>query len=174
MMLTALDWVFAAILFASLTIGAWRGLAFEVLSLIGWIAAFVAAQHFAEELGVFLPMREAPPLWRYVAGFALIFIAAVFACGLLAWGLKKLVNSVGLRPADRALGGIFGVLRGMVLLLVTTVVIGTTPLAQAPWWVQSQSAPFLHAVLQELAPMLPALPDFPSFPGVRLPPPSKL
>jgi len=167
---TALDWIFLAVLAASLLIGAWRGLAFEVLSLAGWIAAFVAAQHFAEELGALLPMREAPPLWRYVAGFALIFIAAVFACGMLAWGLKKLVYSVGLRPADRALGGIFGVLRGVVLLLVTAVVIGATPLAQAPWWLQSHSAPLLHTTLQTLAPLLPALPDVASFPAIQLPP----
>jgi len=170
MMLTPLDWIFLTVLAASLVIGAWRGLAFEVLSLVGWIAAFVAAQHCAEELGALLPMREAPPVWRYVAGFALIFIAAVFACGLLAWGLKKLVHSVGLRPADRALGGIFGVLRGLVLLLVATVVIGATPLAQAPWWLQSHSAPLLHAALQTLAPVLPTLPDVSSFPGIPLPP----
>jgi len=112
MVMTALDWIFVAVLVVSFVIGAWRGLAFELLSLCGWIAAFFAAQYFADDVGAFLPMRGAPPLWRYAAGFTLVFISAIFACGVFAWLVKKMVESVGLRPADRALGGVFGVLRG--------------------------------------------------------------
>ena len=45
--MAALDWIFAAVLLASMLIGAWRGLVFEVLSVLGWVAAFFAAQWFA-------------------------------------------------------------------------------------------------------------------------------
>jgi membrane protein required for colicin V production len=40
----ALDWIFAAVLLASMAIGAWRGLVFEVLSVAGWVASFFLAQ----------------------------------------------------------------------------------------------------------------------------------
>ena len=33
--MAALDWIFAAVLLASMLVGAWRGLVFEVLSLVG-------------------------------------------------------------------------------------------------------------------------------------------
>ena len=48
--------------------------------------------------------------------FAVVFMATVFAAGLLSWLIKKLVETVGLRPVDRTLGGVFGLARGLVLL----------------------------------------------------------
>lgn len=153
--MAALDWVFVTVLVASLLIGAWRGLVFELLSLAGWVAAFVAAQWFADDAGAWLPMGQADPAWRHVAGFVVVFVATVFACGLVAWLLKKLVAAVGLRPADRALGAMFGVLRGLVLLLAAVLVAGWMQVQQAPWWQQSQLAPWLQAALKSLRPVLP-------------------
>lgn len=153
--MAALDWVFVTVLMASLLIGAWRGLVFELLSLAGWVAAFVAAQWFADDAGAWLPMGQADPAWRHVAGFVVVFVATVFACGLVAWLLKKLVAAVGLRPADRALGAMFGVLRGLVLLLAAVLVAGWMQVQQAPWWQQSQLAPWLQAALKSLRPVLP-------------------
>ena len=41
------DWVVVALLALSLLVGAWRGLVYEVLSVLSWIAAFVVAQWLA-------------------------------------------------------------------------------------------------------------------------------
>jgi membrane protein required for colicin V production len=35
------DWVLLTVLALSLLLGAWRGLVFEVLSVLGWVAAFL-------------------------------------------------------------------------------------------------------------------------------------
>ncbi len=153
--MAALDWIFIVVLGASLLIGAWRGLVFELLSLAGWVAAFLAAQWWAADVGAMLPMGAADAPWRHVAGFALVFVGAVFACGLVAWLVKKMVEAVGLRPADRALGAMFGALRGLVLLLVATLVVGWMQMGDAPWWRQSQGAPLLQAALEGLRPALP-------------------
>lgn len=153
--MVALDWIFAAVLLASMLIGAWRGLVFEVLSLMGWVASFLVAQWFAEDMAALLPMGQSAEALRYAAGFAVVFVGAVFACGLLTWLAKKLVDAIGLRPADRALGALFGVLRGMVLLLAAAVVAGLTPMGDAGWWQESQGAPILAEVLRGLKPALP-------------------
>lgn len=153
--MVALDWIFAAVLLASMLIGAWRGLVFEVLSLIGWVASFFVAQWFAEDMAALLPMGQSAEALRYAAGFVVVFVGAVFACGLLTWLAKKLVDAIGLRPADRALGALFGVLRGMVLLLAAAVVAGLTPMGDAGWWQESQGAPILAEVLRGLKPALP-------------------
>ena len=83
--MAALDWVFLAVLAGSLLLGAWRGLVYEVLSVLGWIAAFVVAQWLAGDVAQKLPMGNASDAVRYAAAFAVGFIATVFAAGLFAW-----------------------------------------------------------------------------------------
>jgi membrane protein required for colicin V production len=150
-----LDWVFLAVMAASLLLGVWRGLVYEVLSVISWIAAFVLAQWLAPDAAAMLPMGGAGEAIRYLAGFVVVFIAVVFTGALLAWLIKKLAEAVGLRPIDRALGGLFGLIRGTVLLLALAVVISMTPFKRADWWTESTGAGVSMAVLKEMKPVLP-------------------
>ena len=41
------DWILLGVLLASMVVGLWRGLVYEVLSLAGWVAAFFVAQWWA-------------------------------------------------------------------------------------------------------------------------------
>jgi membrane protein required for colicin V production len=150
-----LDWVFVAVLAASLLLGAWRGLMYEVLSVMSWIAAFIVAQWLAPDAAALLPVERAPEAGRYAVGFVVVFIAVVFAGGLLAWLTRKLVQAVGLRPVDRTLGAMFGVIRGVVLLLALAVVINMSPARRAVWWTESKGAGISMAALKELKPLLP-------------------
>ena len=149
------DWVLLTALLLSMLVGVWRGLVFEVLSVLGWVAAFFAAQWLAPTVAAWLPMASASPSMRFAAAFVLTFVAAVFAAGLLAALMRKLVSAAGLRPADRALGALFGVVRGVILLLAVTVAIDMTPLKSSDWWQASHGAPILSAVLNGLKPILP-------------------
>ncbi len=153
--LSVVDWVLLAALVLSLLVGAWRGLVYEVISLVAWAAAFVLAQWFAPEVAQKLPMSGLAEPARYAAGFVLTFIAAVFVGGLLAALIKKLVSAVGLAPMDRVLGAIFGLVRGVVILLAVTVVIAMTPMKTSVWWNESIGAGLLSASLKGMKPVLP-------------------
>lgn len=153
--MAALDWIFAGVLLASLLVGAWRGLVYEVLSVMAWLAAFVVAQWLALDAGNRLPMGNASESVRYAAGFVLVFIAAVFAGGLVAWLARKLIESIGLRPVDRTLGALFGALRGVILLLAVAVVVNLTALRNSVWWQDGIGAGVATAALQGLKPVLP-------------------
>jgi membrane protein required for colicin V production len=155
MQLAALDWIILAVLLFSLALGAWRGLVYEVLSVLGWLAAFIIAQLYAATVGALLPMSGATEALRYAAGFVITFIAGAFAAGLLAWVAKKLIETVGLRPVDRTLGALFGLLRGIVILLAATTAVLMTPLKDGEWWKQSSGAGVLSGVLRTLKPLLP-------------------
>ena len=63
--MATLDWVFLTVLAASLALGAWRGLVYEVLSVLGWIAAFVLAQWLAPDAAAWLPMGRSGEALRY-------------------------------------------------------------------------------------------------------------
>jgi membrane protein required for colicin V production len=150
------DWVLMGVLFASMVVGFWRGLVYEVLSLVGWVAAFVVAQWLASDVVVWLPfVQGAPESVQYAVAFAVVFVATVFAAGVASWLLKALVESVGLRPVDRALGGVFGLARGVVLLLALTVVLQLTGVARDAWWTSAQGPAWLDLLLKGLKPLLP-------------------
>ena len=150
-----LDWIFLAVLGFSLLIGAWRGLVFEMLSLAAWVAAFIAAQWLATDVARWLPLMGAAEPMRYAAGFLITFVVAAFLGGLVAVVVKKMVTVAGLAPVDRALGAVFGLVRGMVLLLAAAVVIAMTPLQNSGWWNQSVGAGFLGIVLKGMKPLVP-------------------
>ena len=126
-----------------------------MLSLLGWVASFYAAQWLAPQVAEMLPLQSAAQTLRYAAAFILVFIAALIAASLLAAMLKKVVAAIGLRPVDRTLGAAFGVLRGTVLLLAATVVINMTALKSSPWWQESSGAGMLTVTLGSLKPLLP-------------------
>ncbi len=153
--MAALDWIFLTVMGLSLVVGAWRGLVFEVLSVASWLAAFVLAQWLAPSAAQWLPMAGASEVVRYAAGFVAVFVGTLLLGSLLALVVKKLVAAVGLSPIDRVLGAAFGVLRGAVVLLAATVLVGMTPFRTAPWWQESTGVHMASATLHGLKPVLP-------------------
>lgn len=150
-----LDWIIVGALTLSMLMGAWRGLVYEVLSVLGWTAAFILAQWFAPDMARLLPMRGAGEAVRYAAGFVLVFVLSVFAAALLARLAKTLFSLVGLQPVDRILGAIFGLVRGAVLVLAAAVVATMTPLHTSEWWRESVGAGIASAAVKGLKPLLP-------------------
>ena len=98
--------------------GLWRGLVREVLSLVTWVLALLVARTYSEVLVNFLFMSIDDVTVRYVAAFALIFIAVMMLGTFLNFLMSKLLVFTGLKLIDRILGGLFGIARGMLIVLV--------------------------------------------------------
>jgi membrane protein required for colicin V production len=150
-----LDWTLIGIGAASALWGLMRGLLREVLSLAGWAASFWLAQRYASELGAWLPIEEGSGTLRQLLGFVLVFVLVLTLCTLLAIVLKKLASAVGLGPLDRLLGAVFGALRGLLLLLSLTIVVGLSPWKSQDIWVSSTVPQWLRGTLGVLRPLLP-------------------
>ena len=153
--MAGLDWLVIALLAASVLLGLWRGLVYEVLSVLNWVAAFVLAQWLAPRVEAMLTMGDAGEAVRYATAFVLVFIAALFAGGFLAWCTSKLVAAAGLRPVDRALGGMFGLVRGVVAVLAIAVVVHLAGFEHGGWWTESKTAGVATAALRGLKPVVP-------------------
>ena len=149
------DWALAAVLALSILVGLWRGLVFEVLSLLGWVAAYIAAQAFASMLAPMLPIGSPGSGLNQGAAFALVFVLALLAWALASRLLRLVIHATPLQVVDRVLGGGFGLLRGAVLLLAVATVVSLTPAARSPAWQDSQGAAWLAGLLQGLKPVLP-------------------
>ena len=154
--ISAVDWILLAVLSLSLLLGLWRGIVQEVLSLAGWVAAFYVSQMYAPMAAAWLPMEGSSQMLRYAAGFVVVFVAVLVATVLVSWVVKKLISAVGLGPLDRLLGSLFGLMRGVVILLAVTVLVGMTPMRETEGWKQAQGAQWLQQLLHVLKPVLPA------------------
>lgn len=126
------DIAVAVILLVSFLFGVWRGLVYEVLSLLGWPIAFVLSKLFANDVAPLIPVTQ--EVLRITVAYALVFIAALIVWGVLVWLLSKLVKAVGLGWLYRVLGGLFGVLRGVLVVLVLVWLAGLTHIPEQSFW----------------------------------------
>jgi membrane protein required for colicin V production len=140
----------------STAVGVWRGLVFELMSLLGWFVAYFAAQWMTLTVAPYVPIGVPGSPLNHAAAFGLSFLCALVVWALLSRLLKALVHATLLGGLDRLLGGIFGALRGLVLLLALAAVVTRTPWAESPVWQQSMGAAVLQVLLSGLAPALPA------------------
>jgi membrane protein required for colicin V production len=150
------DWAMLAVLVVSFAIGAWRGLVFELLAILGWFVAFVVAQWAWPWLAVHLPIGTPGSLLNHVVSFACAFLAALILWGVLSRIVRRLVRATPLAPVDRVLGAAFGVLRGVVVLLVIAAVVAYTPAERSADWRASSGAVWLNAALHGLKAWLPS------------------
>ena len=154
--LSAVDWFLLAVLGLSFLLGIWRGIVQELLSLVGWVAAFYVSQMYAPIAAAWLPMEGSSQMLRYAAGFVVVFVAVLVGTVLVSALIKKLISAVGLGPLDRLLGSLFGLMRGVVILLAVTVFVGMTPMRETEAWKQAQGTQWLQQFLHVLKPVLPA------------------
>lgn len=154
--MTAFDWIMVLILAASVILGLLRGLVAEVFSLASWVVAFIAAKLGAAAVAALLPMDVESEGMRNIVGFIVVFLVVMILVMLLGRVIKGAVGAVGLGGADKAVGGAFGLLRGVVILVGLTLVAGLTALPQTDFWKNALSSRVLEMLATEAMPLLPA------------------
>ncbi|HEX6612447.1 MAG TPA: CvpA family protein, partial [Rhodanobacteraceae bacterium] len=149
------DIVILAILLLSVLFGLWRGFVAEVLSLVCWIAAFWVAWMFGDAVAAWYGLWLHHPAARVIAGYLTCFLGVLVAGALIGWVLRKLIQASGLSGADRMLGMLFGLVRGVLLVVVIVLVLEFTPVPGAEWWRHSQLLPEFSQGASWLSAQLP-------------------
>jgi len=121
--LTAVDWVIIVVLSLSTLLSLWRGFAREALSLAGWVAAFLIANLFVDQMASLLAGAISNLTGRYVAAYAILFVATLVVSTFVAFLAGKVIRAAGLTVLDRLLGTVFGFARGIILVLVCVFVL---------------------------------------------------
>lgn len=130
--MTAFDYTVAGIMLLSLSLGVWRGLVYEVLSLLGWPLAFMLSRQFAGSVEPVLPVTQETA--RSALAYVLVFIAALLVWSILVWLFTRLVKAAGLGVLDSVLGSLFGLLRGVLIILILVWLAGTSSIPEQPFW----------------------------------------
>ena len=130
----------------SCVFGLWRGLVAEVLALFTWIAALLVARVYGEDLSGLLVNVIDNSSVRYAAVFIVIFMVVMLLGRLLSHLLSKLLTIAGSKLVDRVLGGVFGLARGVIIVMVI-LFISNMFLSETEQWRQSTLTPYGMAMI---------------------------
>lgn len=138
------DYLILGIVLVSAIIGLFRGFFREIISLLAWILAFGVAIYFSEPVsGLLEGSIDTPSLRKAVAG-TVLFVLVLLLGGIANFLIGRLISSSGLAGTDRSIGGIFGLVRGAVLVIILMLLAALTPMPQDPWWAESKFIPHLQ------------------------------
>ena len=130
------DFVILGLVLFSILIGIIRGLIKESISLITWAVAIALAILFASTLATYMTFTKIAFL-QTLSAFLIIFVGTVFIGAILNFIIGSFVRKTPFSFADRVLGGLFGLLRGILFVGILILLGGLTPLPTTPWWQKS-------------------------------------
>ncbi len=140
----------------SMLISLTRGFVREALALAAWIISIWVAVSFSKSLAGMLEPFISTPSIRLTAAFLLLFVGTLLVISVVNMFAVKLVRSSGLTGTDRAIGMLFGILRGVFIVAVLVFLAGLTPLPQDAWWDESLFIPHFQKLAIWLRDFLPA------------------
>lgn len=147
--LGAVDWVIIVVLTVSVLLSLWRGFVREAIALAGWVAAYIVANVYVDEMASVLATAIDNVTGRYVVAFALLFVATLIVATIVRKIAHGLVKVTGLSLLDRLLGTVFGLARGIIVILVGVYLLRQLIAPQDLIWLdQSQLMPHVDYVAQ--------------------------
>lgn len=156
-----LDAGIAAILLLSAAMSAARGFSVELLTAIAWIVGLTVAWQFAGDAAALFPASfgeialgdrrfSVVEYHKPLAGL-LLFLLVFLVAGLLQRSREGKKTLRG----DHALGFLFGLARGALLVLVLTLVAGTTAFPASDLWQRSLLPPYFVAAADPIVALMP-------------------
>lgn len=153
--MTIFDYAVLGVLLLSVLLSIFRGAVRELLSLAGWVVAFMAARSLSVDLVPMIPPSIEDESLRMSVAFVAIFLAVLVAMGLIAMLLSALIKTVGLGFIDRMLGSVFGLVRGLLIVLMVVLLAGMTTLPQEPLWQKALLSKTLEKAVVLTLPWIP-------------------
>ena len=132
-----------------------RGIIREMIALATWVVGFIAAIAYAGPVSGIFNWVNVSPVARQAIAFGLILVVVMIVGAILARSLASVVRAIGLGFMDRILGAIFGVARGLIVVVIFALVAGVTPLPKQDWWQNSLLGQPLADAALSLKPYLP-------------------
>lgn len=142
------DFTIIGIIALSSIISLVRGFVKEAISLVIWITAFFISKTFHPQLAQLLTQIEDPML-RNASAIGILFVGTLIVGALINYIISQLVKATGLGGTDRALGVVFGALRGVLIVSALLFFIDTfTTFAESQWWQASVLVPEFGIIIE--------------------------
>lgn len=145
------DYIIIVLIAISMVISLIRGFVREAMALAGWVLAVWVSLLYMHSMAIFIdPYLNLPPSILAMVAFAILFIITLILSALVANMIAGLIDRTGLSGTDRAIGMLFGIARGILIVGVLVLLAGFTLVPQDPWWKES----VLISHFQQLAEMM--------------------
>lgn len=138
-----LDYIIIGVIAISSLISVVRGFLKEAFSLGVWVLASTLTFMFAHRFSVFMPGFVENSLIRLIATAVVIFLFVLFSGAIVNHFIYKAAAKVGLSGTDRLLGVLFGVARGVIILIVLVMLAQLMSLPQTDLWQASLLVDYL-------------------------------
>lgn len=140
--MTTVDYILAAMVLISILFGVVRGFLRESVALLGWLVGLWLAWRYAHFLLPYLGGALAGTELQVWVARLIVLLVVVIASWMLGGLLSYLVQRSGLTlGVDRLLGGLFGVVRGAVIVGFVVMLGQAAELGSEPWWRGSMLLP---------------------------------
>lgn len=153
--MTIFDYTALTIVGLSIVFSIMRGLVREVLSLLGWVAAFYVGRTYTDQILPLMSEEIPTESLRILAAFLMLFLATLLVFSLLAVAVSALFKKIGLGLVNRLLGGVFGLFRGMLIVCILVFFAGLTDLPKDTRWKNAMFSAPLEALVVSMLPWLP-------------------
>lgn len=127
----------------------------EVLSIAGWVAAFIVARNYTAELLPMMPTDIPTESLRVLAAFLVLFLATLLVTTLLAIALSAILRKIGLGWLNRFLGAFFGIARGLLIVCIVVLLAGFTDIPKDARWRNAMFSAPIEAMVINMLPWLP-------------------
>lgn len=124
-----LDVIILIIILASGIEGGIHGFIYEICSLVGLVAGLVLGWRYFPLIAGYLQFMGLPDWILNVTSFLLILIVVSAILRMLGGVLRGVLHKVFMGWLDHAVGAVFGLVRGVALVLLITLILLLTPLS---------------------------------------------
>jgi membrane protein required for colicin V production len=140
--MTPVDYIIVAAVGLSVLFGAVRGFLRESVALLGWLVGLWLAWRYAFLVEPYLGGALTDTELQVWASRGIVLLTVVVASWILGGMLNYLVQRSGLTlGVDRLLGGVFGLVRGAVIVGFAVMLGEAAELQGEPWWRESKLVP---------------------------------
>ena len=146
--MTWADYLIIATCLASAGFGFWRGFTKEAVALVAWLAAIWLAWRLGVVVEPMLGEWTAAPELRIWAARVIILVLVLAVGGLIAWFARAVIRSSGLSSTDRALGALFGLARGVLIVGLGAIAIELLGLDGDSWWRDAKLRPLSNQIAE--------------------------
>lgn len=165
-----LDIILAAIMLISGFLAMLRGLTREILSILSWAVAALATLYFFPKYQAQARVYIEPALLADAALAACIFLVVLIIVSLITVRISDGVLDSRIGALDRTLGFVFGLARGLVLVVIAYLFFTwLVPEDTQPQWIRdARSLPILKQTGAGIVSLLPEDPAS-AIPGINKP-----